>query len=34
MLDINEAITVFAPVRLTYTVTLTDPQNASGSYGV
>ncbi|MCI5754130.1 MAG: S-layer homology domain-containing protein [Clostridiales bacterium] len=34
VLDINEAITVFAPVRLTYTVTLTDPQNASGSYGV
>lgn len=34
VLDINEAITKDAPVQLTYTVTLTDPQGASGSYGV
>ena len=32
--DINEAITKDKPVKLTYTLKLTDPQTAAGTYGV
>lgn len=31
--EINEAVTNFAPVQLTYTVKLTNPKTAAGTYG-
>lgn len=31
--EINEAVTYFAPVQLTYTVKLTNPKTAAGTYG-